>query len=268
MIPMKSESVSRQPIVLLPACQWVVGREPFHVVGRDYVQAVRLAGAVPLVIPRAQPEELEALLAMADGVMLTGSPSNVHPSHFGEDVLDRSLPLDPDRDCFTLPMIRQALEKGMPLLGICRGFQEVNVALGGTLHQAVHQQMGLMDHRSDEARPIEQEYGFAHAVHMMPGGVLEDVLKGVGAPTVEHHSFMVNSLHGQGVSRLAEGLKVEARAPDGLIEAFTFDGSGFSLCLQWHPEWLAAENPVSRRIFAAFGEACQAYRRQRKLLGS
>ena len=265
---MKPESASRQPIVLLPACQMMLGREPFHVVGRDYAQAIRLAGAVPFVIPSAQPDELETLLAMADGVMLTGSPSNVHPSHFGEDVLDRSLPLDPDRDCFTLPLIRQALEKGMPLLGICRGFQEVNVALGGTLHQAVHQQAGLMDHRSDETLPMDQEYGFAHPVQVMPGGVLDDLIKGLDAPTVEHHSFMVNSLHGQGVSRLAEGLKVEARAPDGVIEAFTFDGPGFSLCLQWHPEWMAANNPVSRRIFAAFGDACQAYRRQREVLGA
>lgn len=265
---MKPESASRQPIVLLPACQMMLGREPFHVVGRDYAQAIRLAGAVPFVIPSAQPDELETLLAMADGVMLTGSPSNVHPSHFGEDVLDRSLPLDPDRDCFTLPMIRQALEKGMPLLGICRGFQEVNVALGGTLHQAVHQQAGLMDHRSDETLPMDQEYGFAHPVQVMPGGVLDYLIKGLDAPTVEHHSFMVNSLHGQGVSRLAEGLKVEARAPDGVIEAFTFDGPGFSLCLQWHPEWMAANNPVSRRIFAAFGDACQAYRRQREVLGA
>lgn len=260
---MKPKSASRQPVVLLPACQVVVGREPFHVVGRDYVKAIRLAGAVPLVIPSAQPDELEALLAMADGVLLTGSPSNVHPRHFGEEVLDPSLPLDPDRDCFTLPMIRQALEKGMPLLGICRGFQEVNVALGGTLHQAVHQQAGLMDHRSDETLPMDQEYGFAHPVHVMPGGVLDDLIKGLDTPIVEHHSFMVNSLHGQGVSRLAEGLKVEARAPDGVIEAFTFDGPGFSLCLQWHPEWLAAENPVSRRIFAAFGDACRAYRMHR-----
>ena len=266
MTTMKSEPAPRPPIVLLPACQRVLGRHPFHVVGKKYVDAIRLAGAVPLVIPSAQPEELDTLLAMADGVMLTGSPSNVHPSHFGEEVLDPTLPLDPDRDCFTLPMIRQALEKGMPLLGICRGFQEVNVALGGTLHQAVHEQSGLMDHRGDGSKPVELEYGLAHLVHMMPGGLLEQILVGLDESVVHNRSFMVNSLHGQGVNRLAEGLKVEARAPDGVIEAFTFDGSGFSLCLQWHPEWLAAHNPVSCRIFQAFGDACRAYRHEREVL--
>ncbi|MDE2078333.1 MAG: gamma-glutamyl-gamma-aminobutyrate hydrolase family protein [Burkholderiales bacterium] len=265
---MKSESVSApcQPIVLVPACQRTLGRHPFHVAGKKYVDAIRLAGAVPLVIPSAQPDELSTLLAMADGVLLTGSPSNVHPSHFGEEVLDPSLPLDPDRDGFTLPMIRRALEKGMPLLGICRGFQEVNVALGGTLHQAVHQQPGLMDHRGDDSKPVEEEYGLAHSVHMMPGGQLEAILVGLDEGVVQHHSFRVNSLHGQGVNRLAPGLRVEARAPDGVIEAFSFDGPGFNLCLQWHPEWLAAQNQVSRRIFLAFGEACQAYQRQRLAL--
>ena len=260
---MKNDSAVRPPVVLLPACQRVLGRHPFHVAGKKYVEAIRLAGAVPLVIPGALPEEIPTLLALADGVLLTGSPSNVHPSHFGENVLDPSLPLDPDRDNFTLPMIRQALEKGMPLLGICRGFQEVNVALGGTLYQAVHQQPGLMDHRGDDSKPVEEEYGLAHPVQMVPGGLLDQIMAGLDESVLKGHQFMVNSLHGQGVNRLAPGLKVEALAPDGVVEAFTFDGPGFNLCLQWHPEWLAASNPVSRRIFAAFGQACEAYRAQR-----
>ncbi len=268
---MKTDSAVRSPVVLVPACQRVLDRHPFHVAGRKYVEAIRLAGAVPLVIPGALPEEIPTLLALADGVLLTGSPSNVHPSHFGEDVLDPSLPLDLDRDDFTLPMIRQALEKGMPLLGICRGAQEVNVALGGTLHQAVHQavhqQPGLMDHRGDGSKPVDEEYGLAHPVQIVPGGLLNQILAGLDDSVLKGHQFMVNSLHGQGVNRLAPGLKVEALAPDGVVEAFTFEGPGFNLCLQWHPEWLAASNPVSRRIFAAFGQACRSYRAQREVLG-
>ncbi len=232
-------------------------------VGKKYVDAVRLAGCVPLVVPAATTGELADLLALADGILLTGSPSNVHPSHFGEAVHDPSLPLDPARDDWTLPIIRQAFAQRLPLLGICRGFQEVNVALGGSLYQAVQEQPGLMDHRSDESLPVEQEYGFAHHVTATPSGFFEQHLQGL--PEFEDGRFMVNSLHGQGVKQLAPGLVAEAKAPDGLIEAFSWAGNegvapAFSLCMQWHPEWLAANNPVSRRVFEAFGQACQAYR--------
>ena len=131
--PVRAGGLNRPPIVLVPACLRVLGDLPFLVAGRKYVDAVRLAGAVPLVVPAAQVDELGTLLDVADGLLLTGSPSNVHPSHFGEDVHDPSLPLDPDRDAWTLPLIREALARGIPLMGICRGFQEVNVALGGSL---------------------------------------------------------------------------------------------------------------------------------------
>ena len=176
---------------------------------------------------------------------------------------DTTLPLDPARDDWTLPIIREALNRRLPLLGICRGFQEVNVALGGSLHQAVHKQPGLMDHRGNDDLPVEQEYGFAHEVQVTPGGFLDQTLRGVAA--YDQGRFMVNSLHGQGVKQLAPGLVVEARAPDGVLEAFTWasdDGQpgAFSLCMQWHPEWLAAQNPVSRRIFETFGEACRTHR--------
>lgn len=260
------EHVTRSPVVLVPACQRVLGRHPFHVAGKKYLDAVRLAGCVPLVVPAAQPDELPTLLDLADGVLLTGSPSNVHPSHFGEAVLDESLPLDPERDAWTLPLIRLALARGLPLLGICRGFQEVNVAMGGALHQAVHQQPGLMDHRGDGNKPVEEEYGLAHPVHLTPGGMLAHTLGGLQAPVLQGGQIMVNSLHGQGVSLLAPGLQVEARAPDGVVEAFTWQPAagetataGFNLCLQWHPEWQAAANPVSRKIFQAFGDACRAH---------
>jgi putative glutamine amidotransferase len=249
--------LSRAPLVLVPSCQRVLGRHPFHVVGQKYVDAIRLAGAAPLMVPGATEGELPALLDIIDGVLLTGSPSNVHPLHFGEDVLDEQLPLDPVRDAWTLPLIRAAMERGIPLLGICRGLQEVNVALGGSLHQAVQLQPGHIDHRSDESLPVEQEYGLAHEAIIQPGGVLDPILRGLAVRRGDE--IRINSLHGQGVKQLAPGLRVEARAPDGIVEAFSRPGAGFNLCLQWHPEWLAASNPVSVRIFEAFGQACRDY---------
>jgi putative glutamine amidotransferase len=245
-------SASR-PVVLVPACNRQLGHHPFHVVGRKYVDAVRLAGCLPLVVPSADATEIDELLAMADGILLTGSPSNVHPSHFGEAVHDQTLPLDPLRDGWTLPLVPRAIERGIPLMLICRGFQEANVALGGSLHQAVQEQPGKMDHRSRDADPVEVQYGPAHTVDVERGGLLEALL-GSG-------SFQVNSLHGQGVNRLADGLRVEARAPDGIVEAFSHaTAPGFLLGVQWHPEWLAHENPVSMKLLGAFGDACRSYR--------
>lgn len=265
---MSAASIPSAPIVLVPACQRVLGRHVFNVAGQKYLDAVRLAGCLPLVVPSAHPDELGALLALADGLLLTGSPSNVHPSHFDEEVLDPTLPLDPARDAWTLPIIRQAAAMGLPLMGICRGFQEVNVALGGSLYQAVHAQPGLRDHRGDEAKPVDQEYGFAHTVQCEPGGFLAQTLQGLPPDIVRDGEFLVNSLHGQGVNRLAPGLRVQARAPDGVVEAFTVERNpqAFSLCLQWHPEWQAARNPVSMRIFEAFGQACRQWQ-ARKMRG-
>jgi putative glutamine amidotransferase len=245
-----------KPVVLIPACNRVLGQHPFHVAGRKYAEAVRLAGCLPLVVPSIAPDGIDDLLDVADGVLLTGSPSNVHPVHFGEEVHDEALPLDPERDTWTLPLIPRVLARGIPLFAICRGFQETNVALGGSLHQVVHEVPGRRDHRGAKNVAPDVTYALAHPVEVMPGGVLERVL---GTAPIE-----VNSVHGQGVNRLAHGLHVEARAPDGLVEAFSRPGSaGFNLCVQWHPEWQAAANPVSRRLLSAFGDACRAYRDQR-----
>jgi len=242
-----------RPRVLVPACHRMIGGLCYHVAATKYIDAVRLAGCQPLIVPSVDAPDDEALLAVAHGVLLTGSPSNVHPSHYAENVLDESLPLDPARDAWILPLIPKVLALGMPLFAICRGFQEANVALGGTLHQAVHQVTGYADHRDREEDPIEVQYAIAHDVSIEPGGVLERLL---GTDRIA-----VNSLHGQGVKRLAPGLRVEARAPDGLVEAFSVpDASGFALALQWHPEWHAADNPVSMRLLAAFGDAARAYR--------
>jgi putative glutamine amidotransferase len=256
--PVANKPLSPKPIVLVPACNHMLGEHPFYIVGKKYLDAVRLAGCTPLVVPAADPSELAALLDLADGVLLTGSPSNVHPSHFGEAVHNPALPLDPDRDDWTLPLIPRVLERGIPLFAICRGFQETNVALGGSLHQAVHEVAGQHDHRGAGASGgnAEAAYGIAHHVMVERGGTLDAIL--------DQAEIDVNSVHGQGVNRLAEGLRVEARAPDGLVEAFSKPGSaGFNLCVQWHPEWKAAENPISVKLFKAFGHACERFRSRR-----
>lgn len=246
----------RKPVVLVPACNRQLGEHPFHIAGKKYIDAVRLAGCQPLIVPSAEEDELDALLDLADGVLLTGSPSNVHPSHFGETVHDPSLPLDPLRDSWTLPLIRRTLDRGIPLFGICRGTQETNVALGGTLHQAVHELPGHHDHRAPSDVPAPIAYGPAHTVQVQAGGLLAQLL-GV-------REFSVNSVHGQAVKHLAPGLRVEARASDGLIEAFSVaQASAFSLCVQWHPEWLAADNPISMAMLSAFGQACEHHQRMR-----
>lgn len=244
-----------QPIVLVPACSRSIEGHSYYTVGKKYVRAVRLAGCVPLVVPFMEEDDFRHLLALAHGVMLTGSPSNVHPSHFDEAVYDPSLPLDPERDTWTLPLVPKVLELGIPLLAICRGFQETNVSLGGSLHQAVQELPDMLDHRAPHHGSEEEMYGSAHAVLVQAGGVLHSILA--------TEQIQVNSLHGQGIKRLAHGLRVEALAPDGLVEAFSVDQArGFNLGVQWHPEWRAQDNPVSLAIFKAFGQACRNYRDQ------
>jgi putative glutamine amidotransferase len=180
----------------------------------------------------------------------------VHPSYYSEEVLDPSLPQDPARDQTTLPLIREAVRRGVPIIAICRGFQEMNVALGGSLHQAVQTVVGKFDHREKAELGMDEQYGDAHNVTVTPGGMLEAILGATEIP--------VNSLHGQGVNELAPGLSVEAVAEDGLVEAFTVSTSpGFTLAVQWHPEWRIQHNPYSMKMFRAFGDACRAYREQR-----
>ena len=247
---------TRRPRVLVSACNKQLGAHPFHAVGRKYVDAVRLAGGLPLIVARAEPWEIDEWLDLADGVLLTGSVSNVHPSHFGEAVHDEALPLDPLRDAWTLPLVPKALARGLPLLAICRGTQEANVALGGSLHQAVHEAGPYGDHRAADDDPVDLQYGPSHPVQVQPGGWLQRS----GVPP----EFRVNSVHGQGLKRLAPGLRVEALAPDGLVEAFSVaEAPAFNLCVQWHPEWQAADNPQSMQILQAFGEALRESRDRR-----
>jgi len=246
----------RRPIVLVPACTRQIGLFPNHAAQVKYVNAVVLgAHCMPLVLPAlGEMTDMEAVLEVADGVMLTGSASNVHADLYGQAIHNPALPLDAARDATTLPLIRAAIKRGIPVLGICRGFQEMNVALGGTLHQAVQEVPGMMDHRDKEDDSLEVQYGPAHRVLITTGGKFAQML---GNPA----EIMVNSLHGQGVDKLAPGLTVEAVADDGLVEAYTVSTApGFTLAVQWHPEWLITQNQDSLKMFDAFGKACRDYR--------
>ncbi|MGH8294645.1 MAG: gamma-glutamyl-gamma-aminobutyrate hydrolase family protein, partial [Steroidobacteraceae bacterium] len=209
------------------------------------------AGGLPLLIPAfAQELRLDELVARLDGLLFTGSPSNVEPQHYEGPPSRPGTLHDPARDATTLPLVQRAVRAGVPVLGICRGLQEVNVAFGGSLHQRVHELPGYLDHRDDASQPLDLQYGPAHEVILEPGGLLRSL---AGTDRVR-----VNSLHSQGIERLGQGLTVEARATDGLIEAFRVEGAArFALAVQWHPEWKAMDNDLSRALFSAFGDACR-----------
>lgn len=206
-------------------------------------------------------EVLADLFEHIDGLFLTGSYSNVEPHRYGGADSRQGTLHDSHRDATTLPLLQRALAANVPLFAVCRGFQEVNVALGGTLHQHVQELAGYADHREDSADSLDVQYGPAHTVHFVEGGMLRRLAGEVSAE--------VNSLHAQGVARLADGLTVEAVADDGLIEAFSVDAhEGFAIAVQWHPEWRATENPLSRALFAAFGDACREHRLSRSKTGA
>jgi putative glutamine amidotransferase len=218
-----------------------------HQANDEYVVAIRDgAGAMPVIIPSmARPLDTADILSTVDGLLFTGAPSNVAPSHYGAS-LRPGTELDEIRDATTLPLLRAAIAAGKPLLAICRGFQELNVALGGSLHQHLHELPGRLDHREPQNVSREAEYAPAHAINIAPDGLLAR-LSGLT-------QAMVNSLHHQGVDRLAPGLKAEAHASDGQIEAVSRpQNRAFLLGVQWHPEWAFAENPLSRAIFGGFG---------------
>ncbi len=244
--------MSLKPVIGVPADRRQIDLHPFHMVGEKYLRAlIDGADALPLIIPVLSDHiDADAVLAEVDGILLTGSPSDIEPHHYGGEASREGSLHDPARDALTLPLVRRALARDVPLFAVCRGFQELNVALGGSLHQRVADVPGYHNHKENPDDPLDVQYGPAHPVTLMDGGLLHRMH---GSTTAD-----VNSLHGQGVARLADGVTVEAVADDGLIEAFTVDASnGFALAVQWHPEWKVTENPFSMEIFNAFGDACR-----------
>ena len=248
----------RLPIVGVSACFKWVDNVWYHAVQEKYVTSVMVgAKAQPVIIPAlGAATDIDRLLSTLDGVVFTGSPSNVEPHHYaGPDSRDGTLH-DAERDATTLPLIRAALDRGVPLFCICRGIQELNVALGGTLHQHLEEVPGRADHRNNPDAPMDDQYAPRHRLAITAGGVLAGIT-GVTEATI-------NSLHGQGIDRVAPGLTVEGVAPDGTIEAVSVtDASGFAVGVQWHPEWKVIDNHFNLSLFQAFGDACRNYARKR-----
>ena len=247
-----------RPVVGIVGNSFLVdGEYPVHASGTMNTAAIAdVAGAVPLIFP-GKPEHcpIDEILGICDGILLTGGRPNVHPEEYGEVPTEAHGTFDRARDRTVLPLIRACVERGQPVLGICRGFQEFNVAFGGTLHPEIRELPGRMNHRMPPDGTLDEKFALRHKVTFNPGSIFVDVF---GAEVVT-----VNSLHGQGIMAAGQGVRIEGCAEDGTPEAIRIDGAtGFALAVQWHPEYQASDNPVSRALFRAFGEALIEWRAQ------
>ncbi len=244
-----------RPIVGIIGNQYLINDQyPAHAGGTMNSEAVSdVSGCLPLLIP-ADPRfvSVQELLEVCDGFVLTGGRPNVHAEEYGEQHTDAHGDYDRARDAITLPLVRACVERGQPFLGICRGFQEVNVAMGGTLYPEIRDLPGRDNHRMPPDGSLEEKFALRHIVTLSEGGVFHRLF---GAREV-----MTNTLHGQGIKTAGARVEIDGHAPDGTPEAiFIKDAPGFTLSVQWHPEWDAANDPVSRPLFAAFGEAVRAW---------
>ena len=249
---------THKPLVWLPACHRNLDlSDPggYTVLADRYASAVTALGLQPVLFPMAGAADVADLLPMVDGVLLSGSPSNVEAVRFGAAALPTDI-LDPRRDALTMALVPAAIAGGTPLFGVCRGLQEMNVALGGSLHQQLHAEPGLMDHREPAEADLDVQFAARHEVRLTPGSAFAEW---AGGPTAQ-----VNSLHGQGIKRLGEGLVAEALAPDGLVEGVRVtQARAFAFGVQWHAEWRHESNPFYARTLEAFARACEEHRRRR-----
>ncbi len=244
-----------RPVVGIIGNQHLINDQyPAHAGGAMNSEAVAsVAECMPLLIP-ADPRfvSVEELLETCDGFLLTGGRPNVHPNEYGEDETEAHGAFDRARDAIALPLVRACVERGQPFLGICRGFQEVNVAMGGSLYPEIRDLPGRMNHRMPPDGTLEEKFALRHTVEFSEGGVFHRLM---GASQV-----MTNTLHGQGICRAGARIVIDGYAADGTPEAiYVKDAPGFTLSVQWHPEWDAPNDPVSRPLFTAFGDAVRAW---------
>lgn len=227
---------------------------PVHAGGTMNSEAVaQVAGGLPLIVP-TDPRlvSVAELLETCDGFLLTGGRPNVHPEEYGHTPTEAHGAFDRARDAITLPLVRSCVARGQPVFGVCRGFQEVNVAMGGTLHPEIRDLPERDNHRMPPEGTLEEKFALRHCVRFTQGGVFHRL---IGDETV-----MTNTLHGQGVIDPGERIVFDGFAPDSTPEAlYVRDAPGFTLSVQWHPEYNAAADPVSRALFEAFGEAAHAW---------
>lgn len=243
-----------KPVVAIPADFRAFDGNVWHATPHQYVRAaVEGSGVIALLVPALEEgNDPDTILDRVDGLLVSGSRSNVHPSLYGLEAKETDGPFDPGRDATSLPLIRRALERGIPLLAICRGIQELNVALGGTLASEIQDMPGIWDHRKPDVPELDVAYGIRQKVSIREGTCLASVL---GAGDVQ-----VNSLHRQAISKAAPRLAVEAIADDGTIEAVSvIDAEAFAVGVQWHPEYWVGRDAPSSALFQAFGEAARAY---------
>ncbi|MCC1482156.1 gamma-glutamyl-gamma-aminobutyrate hydrolase family protein [Roseibaca sp. Y0-43] len=245
----------RRPVIGIIGNSHLINDEyPAHAGGTMNSEAIsQVSGCIPLVVP-ADPTLMSVaeLLEVCDGFLLTGGRPNVHPEEYGEAETPAHGAFDRARDAITLPLVRACVERGQPFLGVCRGFQEVNVAMGGTLYPEIRDLPGRMNHRMPPDGTLEEKFALRHVVRFTDGGVFHRLM---GAAEV-----MTNTLHGQGVKTPGARIVIDGHAPDGTPEAlYVKDAPGFTLSVQWHPEWRAGDDPVSRPLFEAFGQAARAW---------
>ncbi len=243
-----------KPIVAIPADIRSFDGASWHAVQHQYLRAaLNASGAMAFIIPAFEEGyDTDAILDRVDGLLVSGSASNVHPSLYGAEANDKDGPFDPARDATSLPLIRRAIDRAIPLLAICRGIQELNVALGGSLASEIQEQPGIWDHRRPEGVDRDGMYAIRQTVHVKEGSCIAGIL-GPG-------EIRVNSLHRQAIARTAPRLQVEAVAEDGTVEAVSvIDAKAFAVGVQWHPEYWAETDKSSNQLFAAFGDAVRAY---------
>lgn len=247
-----------QPLVAVSTDVRQFENYTWHAAPRQYLDAaIAGAGVFPVLVPSFGDRlDLDSLLDSVDGVMMTGSKSNVHPSLYGGDASEANGPYDPDRDATTLPLIRRAIERGVPLLAICRGIQEMNVALGGTLATELQERPGSLDHRAPVSDNQDERFAIHQSISIKPGSCLAGVF---GAGDIK-----VNSVHRQGVDRLGGNLQVEAVAEDGTVEAVSVKNArAFAVGVQWHPEYWVHTDSASAKVFKAFGDAVRLHATER-----